>query len=456
MRSPARLAFALILLGHLYFWARPAANANARYDQIVSIAVHGELHIDRYVANTIDWSLCGGHFYPTKPPGLVLLGVPVYFALYHAERLFGLEPLDADSGAWQANHKVLVAVLNGLLVAIAAMALARIATRLGLRETTAVLASLAWGLGTLVFPFSLALFSHAHVAALLLLAIYFVVVPASAVGRWRFAAAGALCGLAALSDYTAAFAVVALAACAWDDRRSPRDVAAFCAGGLPALVAMLAYHAACFGSPWTTAQAHVNPEFLAPGATGLAGQVEVPPPTRPLLLLASPYRGLFFFSPVLLLAFAGVGPLWRSGRRALAVASLAVPAALVAVNCLWRVWHGGASAGPRFLVPAIAFLVVPAVVAFERLPHAAAVLGGVSLAHALAIAAVQLLVPESDRNPLFSHVYPHLARGVLDHENVGSRLGLRGHVSLLPYVLLAAPLIVALVRALRARAEEPR
>lgn len=81
-RRPCAILFALLAFSYVYFFGLRGANPNARYDQTVSIVAHRTIHIDRYVANTPDWALYGGHYYPNKPPGLALLAVPVYAACY--------------------------------------------------------------------------------------------------------------------------------------------------------------------------------------------------------------------------------------------------------------------------------------------------------------------------------------------------------------------------------------
>ena len=105
--------------------------------------------------------------------------------------------------------------------------------------------------GTPLFAYGLFNFSHALTAAALF-------------GAWALLfvhrndyAAGALIGLATLSEYPCAIAGIVLVACAW--RRAPRIVA----GGLPFAIGLAAYNKLLFGSVFALSSGNEhNPERL--------------------------------------------------------------------------------------------------------------------------------------------------------------------------------------------------
>ena len=70
-------------------------------------------------------------------------------------------------------------------------------------------------------------------------------------------------------------------------------------------------------------------------------------------LLFSPYRGLFYSAPWLLLAVPGVVRLWRSRYRAETLVIVSVAVLYLLLNAGLTDWHGGWAAGPRHLVPAL-------------------------------------------------------------------------------------------------------
>ena len=53
-RSSSWTVFALVLLSASYFFQSSGHNEAARFDQIRSVAEHGEWWIDRYATNTAD------------------------------------------------------------------------------------------------------------------------------------------------------------------------------------------------------------------------------------------------------------------------------------------------------------------------------------------------------------------------------------------------------------------
>ncbi|MGH7150799.1 MAG: hypothetical protein ACREIU_08880, partial [Planctomycetota bacterium] len=165
-----------------------------------------------------------------------------------------------------------------------------------------------------------------------------------------------------------------------------RGLGWFLFGGLPPALLLLGYHAACFGSPFATAYAWETPEFRTPGAF-----LEVMGKPRLDVLgavLFSPYRGLFVGSPFLLLALPGLWTWARGGRRPEAALCASIAGICLLFNMAYIGWDGGWGIGPRYLVPAIPFLALPATWGFERFPRLSTFLAGVSVASFLLSTAV--------------------------------------------------------------------
>jgi hypothetical protein len=120
---------------------------------------------------------------------------------------------------------------------------------------------------------------------------------------------------------------------------------------LPPLLLLALYNARYFGAPWSSGRDPTLTRvwWSTDRLAGLAG------------LLLSPGRGLFVYSPVLVLAVAGLALGWRQ-RRPLFPA-LATGAALFVIACSLRtVWWGGFCYGPRMLadlLPILCFGLVP-------------------------------------------------------------------------------------------------
>lgn len=85
--------------------------------------------------------------------------------------------------------------------------------------------------------------------------------------------------------------------------------------------------------------------------------------------LISPGFSVWAFSPVLLIGFAGLLRLWRARRfrQILVPLTILLSFAVVHATVHGPYWYGGLGYGPRFLVPAVAFLVLWLLPALEPL-----------------------------------------------------------------------------------------
>jgi hypothetical protein len=155
-----------------------------------------------------------------------------------------------------------------------------------------------------------------------------------------------------------AFFLAALLAC----RRTGSGVGAAgaaAAGFFPALVLAGLANWLRFGSLIETGYGEEASRFISPLLGGLRG------------LLLSPGRSLFLFAPIALLGILAV-------RRLTAPAlllCLATPLVHVLVIARWHSWPGGASWGPRLLLPVLPLLAAPAVLLPARATIAALALG---------------------------------------------------------------------------------
>jgi hypothetical protein len=234
-------------------------------------------------------------------------------------------------------------------------------------------------------------------------------------------------------DYPAVFAVCAFGAALLYLR--PRSTVAYVMGGLVPLLFLMWYHSAAFGSPFATAYGFQNPRFAAQG-----GRFIEPPRIRLLIALVfGPYRGFLFYSPVLLLGFYGARLCFASSepiprelramRRAFVAAVTATLVAWLTLNASYLTWWGGYTAGPRFIIPAIALLGPLVALGIQRAPRIGAALLSVSALNYAMITSVEVLVKESATNPLWQEIYPHFVHAEFTRSNVGILLGLSSYMS---------------------------
>jgi hypothetical protein len=461
VRRQALSLFLLVFFAHGFFASALGFNQAARVGAILTFVEPGPdrftLRIDEFVRSdarnlqTGDWALgADGHFYSNKAPGASLLGIPVYAALYGVERLLGI-----DYGAERVT-RVNAYLLNlGGSVAWSAAATALFFAFLaasGFARSEALLGALAWAFGTLVFPYDTSLWGHATASACVLLALCLVWWPG---GVRRPALAGALAGLAVLVEYLALLPVLAIGAGWLAQPLRLRGRIAFALGALVPLLVLLLYQYAAFEDLFATATSQGNPDFREPGRTfGVLGAVS----SAALFgLLFSSWRGLFLYCPVLLFACAGAWQAWRAGRRALVAACLAAFAASVLFVASFNAWPGGMASGPRYLIVAIPLLAVLAPRA-NALGRGVRALYGAALAvsacNMLALAAVELMIDEADRNPLYGFAYRKLLSGeypaLPDATNLGQQLGLAPPFDLAAFGLVVGLWLSSLWRSTRA------
>jgi hypothetical protein len=326
-----------------------------------------------------DVSFARGHFHPNKPPGLSFVAAPAYFVISRFERLMHRNP---DTW-WLLNVNAwLTAVFSVGLISAAGVVLAfRIALRLGHGRTwPAFWTAITFGFGTLFFPFATLLFDHDVTAVFLVAAFYLLFQRDGA--RW-VALAGLLAGMAAITNYVAAVPAALLGIyllCArWRAAGSlaaVRSALWYALGLAGPLAAICAYNRVCYGSPFAICNAFQNPTFIQKGPVFL-GMFGVPDPAVALILLISPFRGIFYGAPILAM---GVYGLWRMrGFRAEMALFIAIALTFFLVNSSFCGWHAGFACGPRYLIPATAFLALPSVYGFMKLPRISGALLALSI-----------------------------------------------------------------------------
>jgi len=104
-------------------------------------------------------------------------------------------------------------------------------------------------------------------------------------------------------------------------------------------------------------------------------------------LLFSPNRGLFIFSPVVLVAFAGLGAAWRMRRTTAAFACTVAALVQIAAYSFYSAWWGGHTYGPRYLLD-----VLPLLVPAGALAATAAARHRLATAAGLAAAAASIVI----------------------------------------------------------------
>ncbi len=235
-------------------------------------------------------------------------------------------------------------LFNPLVLALTAVVVHSFVRRMGFGPHTALITGLILGLATFGLTYAKTLFAE-PLAGLLLLWVLRAAYDfrhGTAHPARTLAAAGTAFGL--LAGINLSYLVmVPLVGLYTFGRRIDcvprRHLVAASAPVIAALALLGAYNWARFGSPLSSGYNFAEGEgFNRPLLFGLYG------------LLLSPYRGVFWYNPVLLLAIPGAVCLRRRSPR-LTWMILALAAAQALTYASWWSWHGGIVWGPRFLLP---------------------------------------------------------------------------------------------------------
>lgn len=377
-------------------------NETSRWALAAAVFEHGSFEVTdpaRLLGPRMeDVSVVEGRLYSNKAPGAALAALPGYAA---ARPFVGAPSARSLRPALTAMRLV----ASTLPVLLLAFVFSRVAPAEGARE-----ALFALLFATPLLACSLLLFSHALVAACLFGAWASLFAPGDA--RWRAArdvGAGALLGLAVLSEYPAAIpAALLVLLAAW---RAPARLGRVLLGGLPFALALGAYNAACFGSPFRLSSGlERDPAFRELARKGLFG-VGLPAPSILGRLLLDPSKGLLVLTPLLVLV-PGALALARRHLEPRAFAGLVgVPLAILLTYGGYPNWHGGFTVGARYLVPALPFLVLP--LAYLRWGRVATLLSGASAAAVALTTLVFPFVPPGFPLPWGSFAAPLLAKGLV-------------------------------------------
>jgi 4-amino-4-deoxy-L-arabinose transferase-like glycosyltransferase len=459
-RRHEALIFLLLLLCYAYFLPRAGRrdwNASGRADLVFAVADRGVLWIDDYHENTGDKAYFEGHYYAVGSIGPSLLALPAYLAL---KPILALPPLAsrlsrADSAVRaqpmsigehrEATPRERLGMLVMSLVAVSLPSAAlgvvvyRLARRFVPRDTDALAAALIYGLATVAFPYGKALLQHQVSAFGAFVGFYLLWrVAREAAAPWRLWVAGAFFGLATISEYPVAPFLLLLVLWVW--------------GALPLGLLFGAYNWVIFHTPFPAGyRYHVEyHDVHGQGFMGFTG------PTWAAFygITVSPYRGLFFLSPVLLLSLPGLVLLWRDPRtRSTAVLVALLLAGFLLYVASYLYWSGGDAVGPRFLVPLVPFLMLPLARGWSE--WSAHRVGRVVLWLLVLVSGLnvwaqsiagQQYPPYEFRgrvvvNPTTQWALPLLREGDVA-ANYGHWMGLRGLATLLPLAVAAVAVVV--------------
>lgn len=309
-----------------------SANELTRWATAVSLVEKNSFEIswtEELIGKNVDTARVGENVYSNKPPGTALVAAPVYAIT----RIFIGPPDSANIRISWFVMRMFTGTLPLFLLAV------------WFYQKDADLFSLATLLfATPLFLYSLLFFSHVLTGVLVYL-VFRLLYDEKFPALRNILLAGFLSGGAVLCEFPAAIPVLILGSgmLFTDPRDRYRRLFFYFIGGLPLAVLLLIYNNALFGSPFSMAYGHES--FAGQGFFGIG----FPTLSNIYLLLVSPSRGLFFFSPILLFSVIAIFTSREHGtlRKRIKITTIFVSILILTGH---GAAHGGWAFGAKYLV----------------------------------------------------------------------------------------------------------
>jgi hypothetical protein len=463
-RQDALVIFLLFAFLFAYFIQDPGWNENSRFDLIFASVEEKTLSIDHYYnapgTETGDHAYVNGHYYSDKAIGPAVLGVLIYQPLLWIHDLTGhIEPT--------TMKEILTFMVIGLPSAIAGTLIYLLCLYLSRKRLRSFLITLGITLGTLYFPYSGAFFSH-QLTSSLIFSVFFLmffikekIIQPKGILLFLI---GLLMGWAFISEFQSLVILFPLAiyylVILWKNPAQPRGRSILwpVLGALIPIALQLIYDQICFGNPFSIGYQNLdNYQFKSSMGKGLMG-IGVPDLQVLFYMTFHPTLGLFWQSPVLILAFAGVvfGLHQRNYRGEILMAIWIIVSYLVMMSGYFM-WWGGYALGVRNIIPIIPFFCLLLVFLPDAFNWPLAGLGLISAGQMFLAAATTIEIPDDHISQLatmkffqYSNIYNYCLQQFSlfkFNTNLGNHLlKLKYGYSLIPFFVVFLVMILIFFR----------
>jgi hypothetical protein len=451
----AAVALGCVVLAYAYVVQPPGCTQTSHFALVKALA-RGDASIDPDHWETCDKAWFRGHFYSDKAPGLAFVTLPAYEV---ADAVGAMRGNTLRRDGWPLAMLGVPSFdlwILGLLGVVAPAAILLVLVRRAgerLEPGFGLAAALAFGLATLVLPFSTLLFSHLLSATLAFAG--FTVLWTEREGAQRLglvALGGLLAGAAIVTEYPLGLTAIALGGYALARASPLRRAGAYAAGAVVGVIPLAAYNLWAFGSvthmsyaDGVLVQGESGHAQLGLNDRGLFG-IGYPSPHVLLQLLFSS-RGLVVLTPITAAAVVGTILLYRRGLRAEALVVWCVCLGTLVYESGFVNPYGGYSPGPRYFIPALPFLCFPLALAFRRFGLATTAVAAVSALAMVAATTTDPLLSDNRTSRWADAVIDgHFTRTLGTSASLG-----RGWLSIAPFLvaILAATVLAARTTPLR-------
>lgn len=239
----------------------------------------------------------------------------------------------------------------------------------------------AYGVGTIAF-FGATVYTGETIASFLVFSSFYLIFNAIYKKGGNLLLAGFLSGFSILTCLHM-IVPVALMFCLLLKKVGIKKTRTFLMGLTPPVLLLMLYNLTAFGHPLNFGYIVPDPDimgglfidqndYVTDGKFKTLSAVWVHlrhfSPNILLRTLIYPYRGFFFYSPILLLSLYGLLLLYRKDKTLSIFITSYICIEFIALSMI-RSWWGGSSFGYRYSLPFIPFLMVPLLFAIRKLPN---------------------------------------------------------------------------------------
>jgi len=417
MKNEVKIFLSLFLL-YLLFVQWYGWNEESNFALTRAIAEEKRFEIDSFANQTGDRAIFSGHYYSDKDPGLSFLASPVYtiwkFAYNFSPENFKSEHTaseeyvtelvsnativtSTDRGFFTFSSMILVTVFtSGLFSSLTAVLVYKISGYFLKKQSYRILIALTYGIGTLAFPYALHFMTHATAVFFVFLSFYLLFKIKSE--RLKESKYFILAGLAAGFGIVVDRLVILIAAliAIYSFSLSRRYSLGFLIGLILAVLPFFLFNYSIFGNPFDLASSYIDRQIWRTAypssvlSLGFSNEesnvvtmsllntdvvkkitehfhfISTPNPYVMMRLLLYPYRGLLFYSPILLASLIGLFFMFKKYRTETILIILGLILLLLMIS-MRKTWWGGYGFGNRYLLPIVPFLMLPLAFALNKI-----------------------------------------------------------------------------------------
>lgn len=393
-----KIFFSLLLI-YAIFAGFSGWNESSLLSYTLALGLDSKLTIDEYNNNSLFYNFDkyqnDGHIYSDKPPGLPIVGA---FFVKMIKVLFG-DNIDKISWKLFTTIWIIIIFTSGIAITSTAILLYRFSRKITKNEKLNLLLCFTYGLGTSTLLYATKYRTHALPTFLFFLSFYIIYTKKDKLNLKQYFLVGLCCGWAGITDLTILGLIIALAILAnsYLNQKSNRGkkILSFCLGLLLPILVYLLINYLTYNSINTISYFNQDlnywPNNRISGLSSILTIIKmillegdfysliqlkdtIYLMTRNIIhLLFLPFRGLFFYSPILVLSLFGVRSLYKNNRK-VAILLLSISLLLLFFTAGLQSWwcHGGGSC--RRFLPLIPFLFIPIMYAAKRINYRALII----------------------------------------------------------------------------------